>query len=82
MTDASTETATTYGSSTGSSNRRYDCPRCGQHTHRVHRRLHERIFSLIVPMRRYRCSHCGWSGLVRKGQQRANLEPKPRVTSV
>jgi hypothetical protein len=41
------------------------CPRCGGGLHRVHRRWHDRVVSLFVPVRRYRCGDrtCGWSGL-------------------
>jgi len=39
------------------------CPSCGSSAlEKRHRRLWERIVSLIVPVRRYRCRSCGWSG--------------------
>ena len=41
----------------------YPCPECGTEAHRSHRRPHERVIALIVPLRRYRCGQCGWSGL-------------------
>ena len=41
------------------------CPRCGGGVHRVHRRRGDRIVSLFVPVRRYRCSNkeCRWCGI-------------------
>jgi hypothetical protein len=39
------------------------CPRCGRSIHRTHRRSLDRLASLIVPLQRYRCGDCGWSGL-------------------
>lgn len=39
------------------------CPRCGHSIHRTHRRPLDRLASLIVPLHRFRCSDCGWSGL-------------------
>jgi hypothetical protein len=41
------------------------CPRCGGGVHRVHRRWGDRIVSLFVPVRRYRCSNreCRWCGV-------------------
>jgi len=39
------------------------CPKCGAAVHRAHRRPIERVVSLVVPLRRYSCHHCGWSGV-------------------
>lgn len=39
------------------------CPKCGGAVHRAHRRPWERIVSLVIPLRRYSCHHCGWSGV-------------------
>ena len=41
------------------------CPRCCGGVHRVHRRWGDRVVSLFVPVRRYRCSNreCGWCGI-------------------
>ena len=39
------------------------CPHCGHTLYRVHRRRLDRLASLIVPLHRYRCNECGWSGL-------------------
>jgi hypothetical protein len=41
------------------------CPACGSRLHRVHRRTHDRLFTWIVPLRRYRCANrsCRWTGL-------------------
>ena len=40
------------------------CPQCGSELQRVHRRSSDRIISIFVPVRRYRCNNreCGWSG--------------------
>jgi predicted RNA-binding Zn-ribbon protein involved in translation (DUF1610 family) len=43
--------------------KRLACPECGEALHRTHRRPIERVISLVIPLRRYRCHHCGWSGL-------------------
>jgi predicted RNA-binding Zn-ribbon protein involved in translation (DUF1610 family) len=42
---------------------RQACPRCGHSIHRSHRRPLDRVASLVVPLQRFRCSECGWSGL-------------------
>jgi hypothetical protein len=41
------------------------CPSCGGVIHRVHRKASDRLVSVIVPVRRYRCAsrECGWQGL-------------------
>lgn len=41
------------------------CPRCSGEIHRVHRHLLDRLISLYVPVRRYRCANgsCRWQGL-------------------
>jgi len=41
------------------------CPRCGSGLHRVHRYWPDRVLSIYVPVRRYRCKNhdCGWHGL-------------------
>lgn len=41
------------------------CPRCGGSIHRVHRKWYDRVISVYVPVRRYRCSEedCRWKGL-------------------
>jgi hypothetical protein len=48
------------------------CPRCGGELHRIHRRWRDRLVSLYVPVRRFRCSerNCGWSGLRVAGSRR------------
>lgn len=40
------------------------CPRCKGPVYRTHRRLVDRLVSLIVPVRRYRCVavRCQWEG--------------------
>jgi len=41
------------------------CPRCGGGLQRVHRRFFDRVISIFVPVRRYRCPNrgCGWMGV-------------------
>jgi hypothetical protein len=41
------------------------CPQCAGTIHRVHRRAIDRVISLYVPVRRYRCANnqCRWHGL-------------------
>ena len=43
--------------------KRLACPECGEVLHRTHRWPLERVFSLVIPLRRYECPQCGWSGL-------------------
>ena len=38
------------------------CPHCGDTAHRVQRTWGDRIFSLIKPVKRYRCDFCDWTG--------------------
>jgi len=40
------------------------CPRCGGRIHRSHRHASDRLISLFVPVRRYRCTakECRWHG--------------------
>lgn len=49
------------------------CPRCGGPIHRIHRKPLDRLISLYVPVRRYRChnSACAWRGL-RVGKHQAS----------
>ena len=47
----------------GQKRKRLTCPECGEALHRTHRRPGERAISLVIPLRRYKCHHCGWSGL-------------------
>ena len=47
----------------GQKHRRLACPECGEALHRSHRRPVEKLVSIVVPLRRYKCHHCGWSGL-------------------
>jgi transposase-like protein len=58
------------------------CPECGQQAYRVQWRLYERLVSLIVPVRRYHCSSCGWRGLVRKGTRAAALWRRSRIVAL
>jgi predicted RNA-binding Zn-ribbon protein involved in translation (DUF1610 family) len=41
----------------------YTCPRCGQPVRRTHRLFLDRVASLAVPLRRFKCRNCGWTGL-------------------
>jgi hypothetical protein len=57
------------------------CPRCEGGLHRVHRHRRDRLVSLIVPVRRYRCSNpeCRWCGIrvvsSKQGQEAAAAAP-------
>ncbi len=44
---------------------RRTCPQCGSPTYRVHRTIADRLLSLVMPLYRYRCNNCSWSGLRR-----------------
>jgi len=53
------------------------CPHCGGRLHRIHRHFLDRAISILVPVRRYRCSNrdCGWTGVrvsAHSGRSRAN----------
>jgi hypothetical protein len=56
------------------------CPRCGGGVHRVHRRWGDRVVSLVVPVRRYRCSNkeCRWCGIRVAASRDA---PEPTVSA-
>ena len=60
----------------------YICPKCGgeidRKSDRIHRRLHERLLSLIVPARRYECGACSWRGLLRVNRMQES-EPMSTV---
>ncbi len=43
---------------------RHACPRCGHHLRRVHRTPLDYAVNLFVPLKRLRCSSCGWSGTI------------------
>ena len=44
------------------------CPLCGSSVERVHRRVVDRLLSLLRPIRRYRCKgfNCAWEGNLRR----------------
>jgi hypothetical protein len=44
------------------------CPRCGSCTQlrRVQRNLGDRMLSLVIDFRKYRCASCNWTGLFRE----------------
>ena len=46
----------------------WKCPICGSYTTRVHRRMIDRIASLIIPVHRYKCHNyqCQWQGNVKQ----------------
>ena len=37
------------------------CPVCGEKIGRVRRKFFDRVKSLFVPLKRYRCDICDWS---------------------
>jgi hypothetical protein len=43
------------------------CPRCGGRVERIRRVWSDRLISLVLPVRRYRCCTlmCGWQGRLR-----------------
>jgi hypothetical protein len=49
------------------------CPRCAGSVERVRRRLIDRIVSVFVPVRRYRCRNdaCSWEGNLRSAGRSA-----------
>jgi len=54
------------------------CPKCNGGIHRAHRRRLDRLVSLFVPVRRYRCTNdqCRWRGLrvgTGHGESRASV---------
>lgn len=46
----------------------YVCPHCGGRVYKIRRRAIDRIFSLVLDIRRFRCpsSECAWVGNLRK----------------
>jgi hypothetical protein len=44
------------------------CPRCGSCTQlrRVPRNFGDRVLSLVIGFRKYRCASCNWTGLFRE----------------
>lgn len=74
-TQTPTQTNTSTRSHTRTSASRQPCPECGGTLHRSHRTVIDRLISFVRPVRRYRCSQCGWSGLLRshsKGDRRVS----------
>jgi len=39
------------------------CPNCGGDLRRIRRYPIDRLVSLVVPVRRFRCEECTWEGL-------------------
>jgi len=57
------------------------CPRCGGGLQRVHRHSIDRVISIFVSVRRYRCTNrdCGWSGMqVSTHSGRGRAKPAPQ----
>ena len=44
------------------------CPKCGESLYRIHRRIVDRVASLVVPLQRFRCANveCLWEGNLRR----------------
>ena len=50
------------------------CPQCGTHVYRSHsRNFRETAIKSVTPYKTYRCSDCGWRGMI---------APKKRVNAV
>jgi len=56
------------------------CPNCGADLLRVRRCPIDRLVSLIVPVRRFRCAECAWEGLVTKDHWHTSVLPVSSVT--
>jgi hypothetical protein len=54
------------------------CPACTGNLERIARRWPDRMLSLWVPVRRYRCTAqtCGWQGVLRRWSDMAPTAPK------
>jgi len=46
-----------------------ECPVCGGPVRRVHRRMVDRLLSMVVPVHRFQCKavDCAWRGNLRVG---------------
>ena len=53
------------------------CPRCDGQLVRIRRRLIDRLYSLVVPVRRFRCGTmgCTWKGNLGKDKYLAGADP-------
>ncbi|AFZ44256.1 hypothetical protein PCC7418_2094 [Halothece sp. PCC 7418] len=40
-----------------------DCPVCRHQLRQYHRKTYQRWLSYLIPLRRYSCPHCSWTGL-------------------
>lgn len=51
----------------------HTCPRCSAPVFRISRRFIDVMFSIFVPLRRYRCRsmQCGWEGYFRDKRPRS-----------
>ncbi len=60
------------------------CALCGGDLIRVHRRPIDRLWSLFVPMQRYRCNRfsCGWTGNLRVNNSAATLSTEKRKNQI
>lgn len=49
------------------------CPLCNGHVTRIHRRLIDRIVSLVLPVQRYQCHDCQWQGNINRQALKKNI---------
>jgi len=56
------------------------CPKCGGDLLRVRRFAVDRLLSLFVPVRRFRCVECVWEGLVTRNHWKPAASACPRGT--
>ncbi|MDB5929758.1 MAG: hypothetical protein JWR60_1465 [Polaromonas sp.] len=40
------------------------CPCCSELATRVTRKLHDRVFNMFKPIKRYHCDYCDWTGTI------------------
>lgn len=61
--------------------RKTECPECGHKVTRKKREAGDYILKMltlfIIPIRRYKCVHCGWEGLRWNVEKRIKKEPRP-----
>jgi len=55
------------------------CPRCNGELIRVRRRLIDKLLSIVIPVRRFRCvdAGCIWEGNVRRHRNPTGSTPSP-----
>lgn len=71
MTQPQTRPTPPFAASTRGSRGARGCPQCCGPTARVARTLPDRVLSLWMPVKRYRCcaAHCNWEGLLLSRRQ-------------